>query len=271
MTDENVAKAPCNQCVPIIVYHHVYHDGSPELKVVSQKSQAGIIGAGEFRRQLEYTFNEGWEPVTTSQIIEWLEGKSKLPAKAFAIHFDNGWADTLTVAASIMNEYNLRGTVFPITDGIDAASQGTLPVTVCTSTEGVTTKPFLTWDGVRQLLEGGWEIGAHTASHCKMGDLHSTGGDKSILQEVEKSNNAFRRELGFTPKHFAYPSGSRNVQTDELLLEHYSSLRLWYCEYPTNWKYTNCNTPISAIETQNVDMRVSFCDFKRIFNSLSSS
>ena len=54
MTEENAAKALLNQCVPIIVYHHVYRDDAQELKVVSGESQAGIISEGEFRRQLEY-------------------------------------------------------------------------------------------------------------------------------------------------------------------------------------------------------------------------
>ena len=43
------------------------------------------------------------------------------------------------------------------------------------------------------------------------------------------SNELFAKHLGAAPSHFAYPSGSRNQRTDELLYDGkvYESLRLW--------------------------------------------
>ena len=43
-----------NRKVPILVYHHVYPEGAPELETASFESGAGIIGVDAFRRQLGF-------------------------------------------------------------------------------------------------------------------------------------------------------------------------------------------------------------------------
>ena len=67
------------------------------------------------------------------------------------------------------------------------------------------------------------------------------------------------------PRHFAYPSGSRNTETDELLAPLYRSLRLWHDDFPIVWTITDRATSRLAIDCQNIDVRVPFADFQRIF------
>ncbi len=83
---------------------------------------------------------------------------------------------------------------------------------------------------------------------------------------MESSNSVFAERLGFVPAHFAYPSGSRNERTDELLAPYYRSLRLWHYNYPIVWRFTDRNTSRLALDCQNVDNTVPFEDFVRIFN-----
>ena len=86
-----------------------------------------------------------------------------------------------------------------------------------------------------------------------------------MLKEVEESNQAFAGQLGFVPTHFAYPSGSRNERTDELLSGLYRSLRLWSFSHPPRWTFTDQDTSPRSLDCQNVDSTVSFEDFVRIF------
>ncbi len=249
------------QRVPILVYHHIYADGD----VSGTASQAGVETESRFRQHLQYIVDEGWTVVTTSQIIDWLIDDSPLPEKAVGIHFDNGWLDTYTRAMPILQEFNMTGTCFVITDGLEAATAGQEQA-VRTQTEGEVTKPFMTWEQAGEMLAAGWEIGAHTATHCKVADTYHEKSDRGVLWEIETSNALIAKHLGVAPKHFAYPSGSRCDETDALLADKYRSLRLWHFEHPIQWRWTDRSTSRLAIECQNIDVRVSMDEFKAVFD-----
>ena len=253
------------QRVPILAYHHVYREGTPELMRSTWETGAGIIGETEFRRQIRYIADEGWNAVSTTQVVDWVTGDTPLRERVLALHFDNGWLDTATVALPVLREFGMPATCFPITDGVEAASE-CRSTQVRTLTEGVIKKPFMTWDRVQELTGAGWEIGAHTATHCKVAEKHTAEGDDGVVSEVQLSNDVFKKRLGFVPDHFAYPSGSRNDRTDTLLSRHYRSLRRWHVEWPIRWTFTDDNTSRLGLECQNVDLRVPFEDFKRIFS-----
>ena len=60
-------------------------------------------------------------------------------------------------------------------------------------------------------------------------------------------------------------SGSRSTGGScELLAKYYQSLRLWHFEQPIRWTYTTRDTPATAVDCQNIDLRVPFTAFRRI-------
>ena len=249
-----------DQRIPILVYHHVYRRGAPELEQAASGTGAGILGEDEFRRQVDYLVSGGWSALSTTRIVDWLETGRPLPAKALALHFDNGWLDTAEVVLPVLRQAGFCATCFPITDGVEDASQGR-STAVRTLTEGVVEKPFMNWDQIGSLVDQGWEIGAHTATHCKLADLQNDEGDEAVIGEALNANQIFAQRLGFVPAHFAYPSGSRNERTDEVLARYYRSLRLWHAEWPIRCTFTHAGTSPLAIDCQNIDLRISFSDF----------
>lgn len=253
------------QRVPILVYHHIYPDESPEFTSIGPEDGAGVLGEAEFRRQMRHLGEGDWTVVSTSRIINWLIDDAPVPEKAVALHFDNGWLDTITVALPILAEFGFKATCFPITDGLEAASNKS-SIQVRTLTEGVVEHPFMTWQQIEELATEGWEIGAHTATHCKVADMHAEEGDDGVIREAETSNNLFEKHLGLVPEHFAYPSGSRNGSSDAVLSRYYRSLRLWDFSWPIDWSFTSKETSPLAVECQNIDVRVPFEDFERIFS-----
>ena len=104
-----------NQKVPILVYHHVYPDAEPGTQPKSLQRATGIIGESEFRRHVAYFAEHGWEVVSTSRVVDWLDGGAALPKRAVALHFDNGWLDAKTVALPILQEYGFTATSYVIT------------------------------------------------------------------------------------------------------------------------------------------------------------
>jgi peptidoglycan/xylan/chitin deacetylase (PgdA/CDA1 family) len=269
------ATTPSAQRVPILIYHHVYREDAEELRRATFETGSGVIGEAMFRRQMDYLVDQEVSVVGTSDVIAWINGKRELPKNAAVLHFDNGWLDSFTVVAPILQEYGYTATLFPITDGLEAASRGEAAA-VRTVTEGVVSKPFMTWAQARELQnEYGWEMGGHTATHCKIAEHHAEHGDSGVITEAETSNKLFELHLGAPPAHFAYPSGSRTSRTDDLLLRkstggggYYESLRLWEVSIPPeiDWKFTSRTTPLHAIEGQNIDLRVPFEDFTKIFD-----
>ena len=65
---------------------------------------------------------------------------------------------------------------------------------------------MLTWDGVRELVSSGMEVGAHTVSHPLLANIPA---DEARC-EMERSLDDLRRELGVSRPSFAFPGGSRN-------------------------------------------------------------
>jgi peptidoglycan/xylan/chitin deacetylase (PgdA/CDA1 family) len=69
----------------------------------------------------------------------------------------------------------------------------------------LTNRLYMTWDDARALRDAGIELGGHTVHHEILSRLDATG----CRAEVEGSKRALERELGGTPKSFAYPFGRR--------------------------------------------------------------
>jgi len=92
------------------------------------------------------------------------------------------------------------------------------PVTlfVNTSTIHENNKNYLNWDQIRELVNEGVSIGAHSHSHYHMADLSID----EIREEIEISNNIFLKELGGIPPLFAFPYGEANEEIINLLKEY---------------------------------------------------
>jgi len=163
-----------------------------------------------------------------------------------------------------LRSFGFAGTCFPITDGIEAASRNQTQA-VRTDTEGVVEKPFMDWAQLGGLVEAGWEIGAHTASHGKVAEIYDAAGETGVAREAEAANTLFDRHLGGAPRHFAYPSGSRSPAIDAILARYYRSLRRWRFDWPICWTFTTRSTSPLAVDCQNIDLWVSFEDYCRIF------
>ncbi len=80
-----------------------------------------------------------------------------------------------------------------------------LPVTLFVATESVDhgAPQYLNWDQLREMVQAGVAIGAHTGSHAHLAALDGA----AVARELTNSNARFEQELGFRPKLFAYPYG----------------------------------------------------------------
>jgi len=261
--------------VPILVYHHVYRDDDPALARLTNGG-LGISTARQFRTHLEMLASAGWTIVSHSRLVDWLTRATTLPQRAAVVHFDNGWLDVFDVAKPLLDQFDAVATCFVISDVVeqssaaaaDAADGGagnpattTTTTTITTTTEGkvqASARSAMGWHHLRQLLQDGWDIGAHTATHRKLTQVHADEGDAGVLREIEVSNALIERRLGCGPRHFAYPSGAWSEQIENVISPAYRSLRLWDVQ---RWTFTDRRTPPSRLACQNIDLLVSDQEF----------
>ena len=88
--------------VPVLNYHQVN----------DEKHSALTLHVDQFREQMEYLHNQGYNTITLDQLYDYLENGSELPNKPIVITFDDGYVDNYNNALPILKEYNMKATLF---------------------------------------------------------------------------------------------------------------------------------------------------------------
>jgi peptidoglycan/xylan/chitin deacetylase (PgdA/CDA1 family) len=94
----------------VLVYHRVGERGvDPWHLAIDPETFAG---------QME-TLARDWSPLSLTELVEGFD-RRRLPERAVAVTFDDGYADNLEVAAPILVEHGIPATLFVASDLIDA-------------------------------------------------------------------------------------------------------------------------------------------------------
>jgi peptidoglycan/xylan/chitin deacetylase (PgdA/CDA1 family) len=124
-------------------------------------------------------------------------------ARTLAVTYDDAFASVGELAAPILADLGLPGTVFVPTDwpgrtmhwpGIDQ----------WLGTEHEHELRAMGWDELRALDRAGWEVAAHTCSHPH---LTQVADNEALRHELADSRAACERELGKPCRSIAYPFG----------------------------------------------------------------
>lgn len=209
--------------VPVFAYHRVHLDDDPAIPDVRPDMHSGHVTLSVFRRQMAALAERGYTTLCHKQIADWLCGREDLPAgPVIALGFDDNRRNILENAEPVMSEYGFTGTIWTISRLADGKLADMLRY------------PWLNWDHLGELLEKGWEIGAHTASHhmgpALVKGTHGPDGPRRYVDELVECNQAIERHLGMRPKHFAYPGGEWSDETEALVVRFYDTARHWICD-----------------------------------------
>lgn len=175
--------------VPILYYHHVgfVKDSKDEFR------QLITVSPSNFKEQMRYLKDAGFEVISLKDLLLGFEGKKKLSEKSVILTFDDGYRDYYDYAFPILLEFNLSSINFIILNSLDMDDNLTIPQ-------------------VREMLNSGlFEVGAHGVSHAK---LTGMALDK-MEREVVDSKAALERKLKTNIDFFAYPGGFLNDQVED--------------------------------------------------------
>ncbi len=148
------------------------------------------VRQSELKKQLFYLAGQG-TPVTLSDVEAYLQGRKELPRPAFAITFDDGYADIFE-SKHLFRRLGIRPTVFVLSDR-KAANRNIL----------ATEKPLLEPVQIKSLRKSGWYIGSHSATHSVLTNLNKD----RLRHEITDSKRKLQRMIGAPVRFFSYPKG----------------------------------------------------------------
>jgi peptidoglycan/xylan/chitin deacetylase (PgdA/CDA1 family) len=164
--------------IPILMYHEVADKtwGIENL----------FIKPSEFEKQLKYFKENGYETITFEDFDD--IGKYKKPAM---LTFDDGYVGTYTNMYPILKKYNMKATIFVISNMLYS-------------------KKYLNSKQIKEMSDSGLvSIQSHTKTHA---ELKYAKIGKSLTAELEDSKKTIFNITGKEPFVLAFPNGTYNTK-----------------------------------------------------------
>jgi len=164
--------------VPILMYHVIGDppSGAPYPQL--------FVSESDFRGQMRLLARRGYRAVTLRAVWEhWRHGRP-LPRRPIVVSFDDGYRSIAHAAFPALRELGWPGVLNLAVKNLHVSG-------------GISEKQ------VRRLLDGGWELAAHTVTHPDL----TTLGDRPLRREVRGSRNQLRARFGVPVDFFCYPGG----------------------------------------------------------------
>lgn len=212
-TSTLLPEEPFSVSVPVLMYHCIIDD----------KSKVGdyVITPGMFADDMAYLQEQGYQAVSTYDLINYTDLGVPLPEKPVLITFDDGHYNILKYIAPILEEKNYCALVNVEGSFIEAATA-----------EGVHSSEYayLTWEDINELCQNGnFEIGNHTHNMHTLNGLRR-GSQKMSGETDEQYRDALKDDLGHlqdlleeycgvSALTFAYPYGLISDESIPILEE----------------------------------------------------
>jgi peptidoglycan/xylan/chitin deacetylase (PgdA/CDA1 family) len=160
-------------------------------------------------RELEFT------SINYDDLDAWINGNATLPDRPIMFDFDHPAKSMRRGVHDILDKYGYTGNLFINTGWFDP--------------NGDNFANCMTWDEVRELVDLGWHIGAHTVTHPNLSNLvaEDPNGEK-LRWELETCDTTLNKELGIVPKDFAFTGTSWSSEAERQVAAHYRFGRLWF-------------------------------------------
>lgn len=153
------------------------------------------VSPEKFERQLWTLRRLGLQCVSMTEGIARL--RTATSRSCVVLTFDDGYADTLTTAAPLLQQYGASATCYIVSNALGTYNSWDAGYVR-------ETKPLMSREQLDQWLAAGMEVGSHSLSHPR---LHQVPHDVA-QHEIADSRTALRDLLGVPIEHFAYPFGA---------------------------------------------------------------
>jgi len=173
--------------VPILGYHRVGEPKGDHVPTVTPES---------FQKQLAFLVRRRYAVLPLETCIEQMVQGAALPRYSAVITFDDGYEETASIAAPLLQRFGFPATVF-VTPG-EVGLPG-----------------FMSWDQLRALAQDGFAVGSHTMHHTY---LPLVSREHMQLELVE-SKQILERQIGRPVRYLSYPVGGFTPVVQQLARE----------------------------------------------------
>lgn len=171
--------APRAETRAVVLLYHAFNRGNVPLSVRTR----------DFDAQLTWLEQHEVEIVTTTELLDFLDGRIALPARVALITIDDGFSSVYTQAWPVLAKHKARFTLG-------------LPTGMLESPKNA---PVMNWAQVRELLDSGLcEIASHGHMHRRLAGMSG----RLLKEELELSRQLIEERLGVTPVAYFYPLGA---------------------------------------------------------------
>lgn len=212
--------SPDRRRIPVVTYHSIRPDvlwmGAPDL----------VVPPEMFSKQMEWLSRNNFTSLFMDE-LQTSRTQKEQTKNRIAIHFDDGYQDTLTNALPIFKEFSLKGTVF--------VSPGLL-VDNLTGSHRLThiSNAFLNSNEVQQLHHSNTlEVQSHGWSHTPFTAL----SNEEQREELTQSKQYLERLLDTEIKHICFPRDALTPSSSEI------ARKCGYSTYTGGTKYNATPTP----------------------------
>jgi peptidoglycan/xylan/chitin deacetylase (PgdA/CDA1 family) len=194
-----VDRDPDIETMLILAYHRV----NPEVR------DGLSVAPATLREHLKRLIARGWRNVVLEEEIG--AAPIDLPDKTFAITFDDGYQDNYVHAVPVLEELNLRATVYLVSSMID--SDRPFPWLKLPSPDSFDELDLHMTTAQLESARGVFTYGSHTLSHPMLSDLDRP----AATEEIATSKRDLEQRLGDEITTFCYPAGNFNAETIDLV------------------------------------------------------
>lgn len=181
-----------NVKIPILLYHDfvtTVPDSDPDNFNYINTPQS-------YEENIKVLLENGYTFISFQELNDANNGKISLPEKPILVTFDDGYASNYEYIFSILKKYNVKVSIFVVTDKIGKEVDG---------------KKYLSWEQCREMQDSGLvEIFSHSKRHIFYDKLPV----RQIRDDVIESYKIIEEKLGSKNlKVFAYPYGAYTKET----------------------------------------------------------
>jgi len=184
------------------MYHSISQSANPKYQQIS-------VSPMLFADHMAFLHQHAYTPLTVTQFINRRnQGKDALPERPVILTFDDGFADFVTEALPVLQQYGLVATLYIATAFINGTSRWL-------KNEGEDMRLMLTWDQLLEISKCSIELGAHSHHHLQLDIL-----PLALAQdEIVRCKRLLEDHLGQEVLSFAYPHGYHSAAIQRLVQE----------------------------------------------------
>ncbi|MFZ4481898.1 MAG: polysaccharide deacetylase family protein [Rhodoferax sp.] len=175
--------------IPILTYHQI--ENSPPR---GAGFRSLYVSPADFARQMALLGMLGYRGLSMSDLMPYLRGERH--GKVVGISFDDGYLNNLRHALPVLARHRFSSTCYVVSQQLGKSNAWDLSA-------GIAQTPLMDRAQLRQWLDAGQEIGAHTRHHVHLAQVDA----ETCRDEVEGCKTELENITGAPVRNFCYPYG----------------------------------------------------------------